>query len=221
MSDVCELARTLWTWVLVFGWTFVPGVTAFDKAAEHSSQAESCRGAVLFPALIATVIPSERVLSMLTFIVAEMPTTAGLGLAYLTQLLELMIDKSCLQSCLQPGLGCSDHSNPGRSLSGRQYHDCQSPRGKEGVAWQHGVVATRSPLAGLPPCPWSLSSKHRLAEVVNWLATVLVASDAFSQSVLKKARPRPPTQRESKHLKILVPSSKKACNDSTTRLVGK
>ena len=86
--------------MLVFGWTFVPGVTAFDKAAEHSSQAESCRGAVLFQALIATVLPSERVLSVLTSIVAEMPITAGLGLAYLTQLLELMIDKSWLPAVL-------------------------------------------------------------------------------------------------------------------------
>ena len=37
--EVC-LLRTLWTWVLVFGWTFVPGITAFDKAAQHSPPAE-------------------------------------------------------------------------------------------------------------------------------------------------------------------------------------
>ena len=26
--------------MLVFGWTFVPGITAFDKAAQHSPPAE-------------------------------------------------------------------------------------------------------------------------------------------------------------------------------------
>jgi len=37
VASVLWLGMTLWTWVLVFGWTFVPGITAFDKAAQHNA----------------------------------------------------------------------------------------------------------------------------------------------------------------------------------------
>lgn len=71
VASVLWLGMTLWTWVLVFGWTFVPGITAFDKAAQHNANycgAWATVLAVRITAILAVLFLIVNILTVLNWL---------------------------------------------------------------------------------------------------------------------------------------------------------
>ncbi|CAE7760711.1 unnamed protein product, partial [Symbiodinium sp. CCMP2456] len=66
VASVLWLGMTLWTWVLVFGWTFVPGITAFDQAAQHNANYCGAWATVLAARITAILAVLFLVVNILT-----------------------------------------------------------------------------------------------------------------------------------------------------------